>query len=246
MDAIAARAPQRPSVAEPVRDAARQADSAAPGTAAYRDPLADEAVEPEGIPSARAFAGFDAPGEPDEDTEALTPFDDDYDAAARDDEDYDDEEYSQFEYRAPFTRRRNSVKMWTALAAVFAVLATGTVLAVNYYGLPQWAPLAQPTFGIGKPDLVLEFPQAQQRTEVLETGEEIFRVRGKINNVGREAVSVPRLQVVFFDTDERPVFNWLVTPSKSELAPGETLNVTEAISDIPENAHEAAIGWSPR
>jgi hypothetical protein len=212
------------------------------------DPLAGEAEPPAPDTREPVFDRFEEPGDDDRpEPEALTPFDEDDTAPPGDEEgEYGEGSVSQFEYRAPFTRRRSAAKMWTAAAAIFAVLALGTVLAVNYLGLPQWLPFNQPTFGIGKPDLVLEFPQAQQRTELLDNGEEIFRVRGSINNVGREAVSVPRLMVVFFDERDRPVFNWEVSPAKSTLAPGETLNVTEAISDIPENAHEAAIGWSPR
>lgn len=170
------------------------------------------------------------------------PFDDADRAFA--DEDYEDEG-SSFDYRPPFTRRRNSFKMWTIAAAVFALLATGTVFAVNYYGLPSWVPIQRPTFGIGKADLALEFPADQQRKEVLESGEEIFRVRGTISNTGQESVRVPSLLIVFRDAREKNVYSWVVVPSKRELAPGESLNVTEAITDIPPAAEAAEIGWSP-
>lgn len=168
-----------------------------------------------------------------------------------DDPDYafDEDEYdadgSRFDYSPPFSRRRNSLKMWTLAAAVFALLASGTAVAVNYYGLPDWLPIQQPTFGIGKADLTLDFPAEQQRKETLESGEEIFRVRGSITNAGQESVSVPRLLIVFRDERERNVGNWLIEPSKHELAPGESLNVTEAVSDIPPAAKAAEIGWSP-
>ena len=161
------------------------------------------------------------------------------------DEGYDDQEGSSFDYSPPFSRRRNSLKMWTIAAAIFATLATGTVLAVNYYGLPDWVPIQRPTFGIGQADLELDFPDTQQRKELLESGEEIFRVRGSISNTGAESVSVPSLLVVFRDERERNVGNWVVVPSKRELAPGESLNVTEAITDIPPAAKAAYIGWSP-
>ena len=169
-----------------------------------------------------------------------------YDSA---DEAFDDEDYSEqpssFDYRPPFTRRRNSLKMWTIAAVIFAALATGTVFAVNYYGLPDWVPIQRPTFGIGKTDLELDFPASEQRKEVLETGEEIFQVRGTINNIGQESVTVPSLLIVFRDAREKNVYSWVVVPSKRELAPGESLNVTEAITDIPPAAQAAEIGWSP-
>ncbi|WP_249172027.1 hypothetical protein [Erythrobacter sp. JK5] len=161
------------------------------------------------------------------------------------DEGYGDSEVSQFDYTPPFTARRNPLKMWTAAAAIFALLATGTIVAVNYYGLPDWAPFNRPTFGLGQPDLALDFPPAQQQPETLANGEEIFRVRGAITNTGRSTVSVPTLLIVFRDARERQVGNWVVVPSKAELAPGESLNVTEAIADIPPTAEVAEIGWSP-
>lgn len=160
---------------------------------------------------------------------------------------FDDEEEdgSQFDYRAPFTRRRNTARMWTIAAVIFALMATGTVAAVNYYGLPEWVPISRPTFGIGQPGLELDFPEAEQRKEELPSGESIFQVRGTITNTGRETMTVPDLLVVFSDARQRDVGDWVVAPSKRELAPGETVTVTEAIANIPPGATSAALGWAP-
>lgn len=166
-----------------------------------------------------------------------------------DDDDADtdgDAEFSQFSYSAPFTRRRNTAKMWTLAAAIFAALAVGTIAAVNYYGLPDWAPFSRPTFGTGKAGLDLDFPAEQNRSETLDSGETIFRVRGTISNGARETLAVPSLLIVFRDERDRQVANWVVAPAKTELAPGESLNVTEAIADIPPTAVFAEIGWAPR
>lgn len=154
-------------------------------------------------------------------------------------------EVSQFDYRAPFTRRRNTLRMWTIAAAIFAALAAGTVLAVNTYGLPEWLPISRPTFGIGEPGLELDFPREDQRSETLPNGEKIFRVRGTIVNTARETLAVPNVLVVFIDARQRPVGDWVVVPAKRELAPGESVNVTEAISNIPPAAFEADLGWAP-
>lgn len=158
----------------------------------------------------------------------------------------DDEGASQFDYRAPFTRRRNTLKMWTLAAAIFALLATGTALAVNTYGLPEWLPLQRPTFGVGQPGLELDFPPSEQRREPLESGEVIFRVRGTITNTASESLAVPNLLVVFSDARERNIGDWVVVPAKRRLAPGETITVTEAIANIPPGATGAALGWAPR
>lgn len=162
-----------------------------------------------------------------------------------DDPGEEDDVGSQFDYRAPFTRRRNTLRMWTIAAAIFAALAAGTVLAVNTYGLPEWLPISRPTFGIGEPGLELDFPREDQRSETLPNGEKIFRVRGTITNSARETLAVPNVLVVFIDARQRPVGDWVVVPAKRELAPGESVNVTEAIANIPPAAFEADLGWAP-
>lgn len=162
-----------------------------------------------------------------------------------DNPDDEDASASQFDYRAPFTRRRNTLRMWTIAAAIFAALAAGTVLAVNTYGLPEWLPISRPTFGIGEPGLELDFPREDQRSETLPNGEKIFRVRGTISNTARETLAVPNVLVVFIDARQRPVGDWVVVPAKRELAPGESVNVTEAIANIPPAAFEADLGWAP-
>ncbi len=158
----------------------------------------------------------------------------------------DEDADSQFDYRAPFSRRRNPAKMWTLAAVIFALLAGGTAVAVNYYGLPEWLPLQRPAFGIGRPGLTLDFPVTDQKKSTLENGQEIFQVRGTISNTASESMDVPKLLVVFSDSRERPVGDWEVVPSKRRLAPGETVTVTEAIADIPPTATGAAIGWAHR
>lgn len=157
-----------------------------------------------------------------------------------------EDEGSQFEYRAPFTKRRNPLRMWTLAALLFAALAGGTAFAVNYYGLPEWLPIQRPTFGVGQPGLELDFPKARQRKEPLENGEVIFRVRGTITNTAAESLNAPNLLVVFSDRRERNIGDWVVVPAKRRLAPGETVTVTEAIANIPPGATVADLGWAPR
>lgn len=220
--------------------------SSEPETPPHSEP--EPEAKPEAKPEQESFAGtVDPLASSGEGEDGDDRYYDDADNAFGDDDYEDDyeEDTSSFDYRPPFTRRRNSLKMWTIAAGVFAMLATGTVLAANYYGLPDWLPIQRPEFGIGKSDLELDFPADRQRKEVLESGEEIFQVRGSISNVGQESETVPSLLIVFRDAREKNVYSWVVVPSKRELAPGESLNVTEAITDIPPAAQAAEIGWSP-
>ena len=155
------------------------------------------------------------------------------------------EEVSQFDYEPPFKPRRNMTKVWTAAAALFAVLAIGTVGAVSYWGLPDWVPVNRPTFALGQPDLVLDFPREQQERRTLPNGTEYFGASGTVKNVGRETRKLPSILIVLRDARERIVYSWEIAPPKASLAPGETVTINEAMTDVPRSAKVAEIGWKP-
>lgn len=157
---------------------------------------------------------------------------------------YDDG--SQFDYEPPFRPRRNPLKLWTAAAAVFAVLAVGTIGAVSYWGLPDWVPVQKPTFGLQEPDLTLEFPAEQQDRRTLANGAEYFGASGTVTNTGRETREVPPILIILRDKRDRIVYSWEMTPPKRTLAPGETIRINEAVTDVPRSAAIAEIGWKPR
>jgi len=135
--------------------------------------------------------------------------------------------------------------MWTAAGIIFMLLAFGTIAAVNYYGTPDWAPIEKPTFGIGQAGLELDFPRSEQATETTASGTEIFTMRGTITNSSRDTVAVPPLLVVLRNEREAIVFNAQVAPPRAQLGPGESMTVTEAITDVPRSARIAEIGWAP-
>ena len=156
-----------------------------------------------------------------------------------------DPDYSPFDREPPFRPRRNPLKIWTAAAAVFAAVAVATIAAVSYYGLPDWVPVSQPTFGLDQPDLVLDFPADQQDRRTLPNGSILFAVSGTITNVGRETQRVPNVLIVLFDASGSRVFRWEVVPPTRSLAPGESVTINEANNEVPKRARSARIGWSP-
>ncbi|WP_370177091.1 zinc-ribbon domain-containing protein [Alteriqipengyuania sp.] len=152
---------------------------------------------------------------------------------------------SQFAAEPPFKPRRNPVKMWGMAASLFAMISVGTIAAVSYAGLPDWVPVSRPTFATNEPDLVLEFPANQQDRRTLPDGSEYFGVAGEIKNVGRETKAVPPVLIVLYDSRNRKVYNWEILPRQGRLQPGESLDINEAITDLPKSAKFAEIGWSP-
>lgn len=152
---------------------------------------------------------------------------------------------SQFDAAPPFRRRRNPLRIWTWAAAIFAVLAAATIAVVSYWGLPAWIPVSRPTFAIGQPDLQLDFPAEQQERRQLPNGTEYFGASGTITNTGSVARDVPPILIVLRDARERIVYSWEVQAPKRSLAPGESVTVNEAATDVPRSAKFAEIGWKP-
>jgi predicted Zn finger-like uncharacterized protein len=152
---------------------------------------------------------------------------------------------SQFDAAPPFRRRRNPLKLWTWAAAIFALLAAGTIAAVSYFGLPDWVPVSRPTFAMSEPDLQLEFPADQQERRQLPNGTEYFGASGSVTNIGGETRRLPTILIVLRDARDRIVYSWEVEPPQRSIAPGETVTINEAVTDVPRSARFAEIGWKP-
>jgi predicted Zn finger-like uncharacterized protein len=158
---------------------------------------------------------------------------------------YYDDTRSSFDFAPPFRPRRNRARMWMLAAALFAVVALAAVAAVARYGLPDWLPVARPTFAEARPDLVLDFPPNRQDRRTLPNGTEFFGASGTVTNVGQSQQSVPTILIVLRDRRDRIVYSWEVVPPKRRLAPGESVTINEAVTDVPKSAVAAEIGWKP-
>lgn len=156
-----------------------------------------------------------------------------------------DEDRSRFAHEPFLAPRRNPATMWMFAAVLFAIVALGAIAATAWYGLPAWMPFAQQTFADEQPGLVMDFPGKRQDRRKLPNGTEYFGASGTITNVGRSARSVPTILIVLRDPKDRIVYSWEVAPPKRVLAPGETMTINEAVTDIPKSAKLAEFGWKP-
>jgi len=159
--------------------------------------------------------------------------------------DDDGDSYSSFAHEPPFRPRLNTLKLWTWAAVAFAIVSVSAIGAVAWYGLPDWMPLSHQTFAEAQPDLVLDFPANRQDRRTLPNGTEFFGASGTVTNVGRSRRTVPTILIVLRDARERIVYSWEVAPAKRQLAPGESVNINEAVTDVPKSAKVAEIGWKP-
>ena len=235
ISAMAPPAPETapPSVAEPEPPASPPVASPPPAS-----------PPPPPVPPVAEPVADDAPGDAELEAEPDPP-----EFARRQDiepaEEAEEDEYSQFEHEPPFRGRRNWLKLWTIAAAIFAVVALSIVAAVSYWGLPDWVPVSRPTFAQAQPDLVLDFPPDKQDRRTLPNGTEFFGASGTVTNLGSSTHSVPPILIVLRDARERIVYSWEVRPPKPTLAPGESVSINEAVTDVPRSAEFADFGWKP-
>ena len=159
-------------------------------------------------------------------------------------EEDDYERGSSFAHEPPFKPRRNWTRIWTIGAVAFALAAAAVIGAINYFGLPGWMPFSQPTFVQAPPDLVLEFRADRQERRTLPNGIEYFETSGTVTNVGTETRRLPPIKVVLRDSRDRIVYDAQIVPPVSELAPGESIEVNEAIVDVPTSAKISEFGWA--
>lgn len=193
-------------------------------------PVAAKAPDPVSTPDAPAFADPDIPPPPPR-----------FDRVRPAEPELPD--HSPFDAGPPFRPRRNWLRVWTWAAAIFAVFAAAIIFAVSYWGLPDWVPVTRPDFAVGEPDLQLDFPLDQQEKREMPGGQEYFAVNGTITNIGSSTRSVPPVLVILRDARERKVFELEIMPEQTSLAPGESVDVTRAVLDVPRSARIAEIGW---
>lgn len=159
--------------------------------------------------------------------------------------DTETEGVSHFDPAPPFRARRNPVKIWSWAAGIFAVVAAAAIAAIVFWGLPDWVPVNRTAMVASQPDLQLDFPREQQERRELPNGTEFFGASGTITNIGSETRRVPTILIVMRDARDRIVYSWEVMPPKNTLAPGESVTVNEAVTNIPAAAEYAQIGWKP-
>ena len=156
-----------------------------------------------------------------------------------------DDDRSQFDHEPPFRPRRNKLKLLTWAAAIFAISAVGLIAAANYWGLPDWVPIERPTFAQPQPDLLLEFPQDRQDQRKLPNGTQYFGVSGSVTNVGETTQRLPEILIVMRDARQKIVYSKVINAGQRTIAPGESVSINQAVTDVPRTARSAEIGWSP-
>lgn len=153
-----------------------------------------------------------------------------------------DAEYEDLDRPAETSRWKRLLIICGILLLLAAALIYG---AVRYFGAPAWLPVGQTTFAPASEALVLDFPADEQDRRELPNGRQLFAASGTITNTGSRTEHVPPVLVVLRDSQERIVYSWEMEPAQTELGPGESVKVSQMVTDVPRSARIVDIGWKP-
>ena len=207
----------------------------APVPAPPPDPVAEPAAEAAPAPAPEPVAS------PEEDVPAPPVYADP--SYHRGYDDYDSG--SRFDHQPLLAPRRNPARLWMMASALFATVAIAAVAATAWYGLPSWMPFAQPVFASKQDGLKLEFPVDEQDRYELRDGTWYFGANGTVTNASQTARSVPGIVIVLRDKQGQIVHRAEVRAPKRVLAPGESVDIREALVPVPRSVVRAEFGWKP-
>ncbi len=151
--------------------------------------------------------------------------------------------FEPFAHAPPFRPRINPTKRWTMAAAGGAVLLIGGIGAVQYFGTPNLAAKLGLPGGYVDVPLLLEVPIKPER-RLLESGNELFAIRGKVVNPTADQQRVPDILAELRDAQGRVVYGWTITPPKRTIAAKASIEFNSAEVNVPKGAKELNLSFS--
>jgi predicted Zn finger-like uncharacterized protein len=150
-------------------------------------------------------------------------------------------EAEQYHYEEPGRPRRNWGRIWTIAAVVAAVLMLGAVLAIQFVGLPDFAP----SFGIPVRTVSALDIRGQADRRRLESGNELLAVHGEISNQTDEVQHVPQIKAELKDGQGRVVYAWSIAPPVRELQPHGRVPFDSGQMDVPRGGRTLSLSFGP-
>ncbi|APG61509.1 hypothetical protein LPB140_00130 [Sphingorhabdus lutea] len=145
---------------------------------------------------------------------------------------------SHFSHEPPFKPRRNPAKLWTIAAIIFALIIAGAAGALAYFGPPSFFT----QYSQKEPDLKIVLPKNFKHGETGD-GTKYFIASGTIVNPTSKKVDIPVMIVTLRDAKGIKVHQWEMNPPVAQLAPGATVDFSEAQLDVPRRATKLFISW---
>ncbi len=152
-----------------------------------------------------------------------------------------DADFDAFAHEPPFRPRRNPAKTWTIAAAGAAFVLIAGIGALQYFGTPNF--LSGWGLGDRNVPLLIAVPRNPER-RILESGNELFAIAGKIDNPTSESQRVPDIVAELRDRQGRKVYGWTIVPPKRTIGPQASLDFNSAEVNVPRGATELNLSFS--
>lgn len=135
---------------------------------------------------------------------------------------------------------RNPATRLTLIALAIAVILIGGIGAVQFLGVPSQLEALRPAKA--EMTLLLQVDRRPER-RILESGNELFAVAGRIVNPTSDEQKVPDIKAELRDEKGKIVYAWTITPPKRTIAAKGTLEFNAAEVNVPRGARELNLSF---
>ncbi|HEY0627211.1 MAG TPA: zinc-ribbon domain-containing protein [Allosphingosinicella sp.] len=147
-----------------------------------------------------------------------------------------EEPASDYQPYDPEPEPRRRIGLWLLLAALALAAAAA---AAWYLGLLNIGGERSADAGLS-----LEYTKQPERA-VLESGNELLRVYGRVINTSDEARRVPQIKAELRDATQRVVHTFSISAPVSQLGPNESATFDVAETNVPRSARDLNLSFGP-
>ena len=126
--------------------------------------------------------------------------------------------------------------------AHLALALIGGVGALYVTGLPSQFKLLQAKGARASVPLLLEVQRRPER-RILESGNELFAVSGRIVNPTSDDLSVPDIRAELRDAQGKMVYGWTITPPRRTIEAKSVMEFNSAEVNVPRGAKELNLSF---
>lgn len=130
----------------------------------------------------------------------------------------------------------------TAAAVLLALVLIAGVGALYVTGLPSQFKLLQEKGARASVPLLLEVQRRPER-RILESGNELFAVSGRIVNPTSDDLSVPDIRAELRDAQGKMVYGWTITPPRRTIEAKSVMEFNSAEVNVPRGAKELNLSF---
>lgn len=141
---------------------------------------------------------------------------------------------SETSYAPAEEPRRSRAGIWILLAALALIAAAAAAWYLGMFGNEARA----------EAPLKLEYTRTPER-DVLESGNELLKVYGRVVNTSDEVQRVPQIRAELRDATGRVVHTFSISPPVQELRPNESATFDVAEMQVPRSARDLNLSFGP-